>query len=298
MLTAINEELEYLNPSLYTQTERDLNLPRIRKLANQGGIICPHCLVVCGQKHEVSLVNPKEKIIHFRHKKGDRSQECLSYKGESDQHLTAKLSLLGELSIQGVFVEVETRKYGETGLFRTPDVTATLANGQKHAHEIQVSSITVEKLKERTDALMSIGFVHVHWYLAKKNIKDENVNFLIDHDTSTPYHLQFDNAGLPFWSAMLAKITRMATVKENSPHAPYQYDHAGQKWTYHVKADTLAFYVTSESVNRHVIRLPGLGTTTVTAKEVLCPSTARAGTLSRWPCLSKMAHLADNRPFQ
>jgi len=284
MLTAMSDEFNYFNPSLYTQNEREATIPLIRELTREGRMICPHCFVKDGQKHEVSLVNPKDKITHFRHKQGDRTKECSSYRGESDKHLTAKLALVAQLTQDGGYAEIETRKYGETGLFRTPDVTSTFLNGDKHAHEVQVSPITVEALKERTNALRSIGFKHVHWYLIEKNRKDENVNFLIDHFTASAYHLLFDRDGIPSWSIMLQKIHKVLNASTQTSETLSRIDCDKVRWTYHVKADTLAIYIAQQG-RHHVIRLPGASSITVPSDAIRDPVSNIAGGIKRWPML-------------
>ncbi|MGL5061622.1 MAG: competence protein CoiA family protein, partial [Microcoleus sp.] len=279
MLTAMNEDLVYFNPSLYSQAERDRNIPLIRELANEGKMLCPHCLSSAGERHEVSLVNPKQKIIHFRHKKGDRTQECSSYRGESDQHLTAKLALLAELSSNSSYAHVELRTYGEgvnSGKFRKPDVTSFNENEEKHAHEIQVSPITIDALKERTDALRSLGFTQVHWYLSERNRKDEIVNFLIDHMSASPYQLLFSDDGLPSWRLMLQKIIKMAKQPSPSSATLFRVDCEGVRWTYHKQFQTIAIYL-GQHRDKHSIRLPGDRNREVLQSEIADPFCQQAG---------------------
>lgn len=208
MLVAMNNDGAYRYPSQLDDSERTEIILELRRECSKDVWLCPHCFARSNgrNKHPVSLVNPKAKVIHFRHKSGDRTQECASYRGESDKHLAAKMAIMGHLSKNAQTALIESRRYGENQAFRTPDVAIVSKTGIHSAHEIQVSRITVDKLSERTEALLTLGFNQVHWYLYGGNCKDENVNYLISKGDCYPYRLQFENDGLPLWHPMAVPI--------------------------------------------------------------------------------------------
>lgn len=291
MLVAIDDENEYFNPSLMPQEQRNLVIPLIRDKVDRNLMFCPHCLAASNTRHPVSFVNPKEKIVHFRHKSGDRTQECSSYRGESDQHLSTKLALLGYLSSQDNIVEVESRRYGEKTsrrVYRTPDVTVTAITGEIHAHEVQISPLTINVLQERTEALLiDLGLTHVHWYLSEKNMKDENINYLVDNSKTTPYQLLFNHEGIPLWTPMLQKVVKRTTGEEDrDAKCLYRQDSHGVKWIYHIKSDTLAFYLGSEGKSNYRYRLPGDGSRVASPQELLDPASLKAGGINRWALLA------------
>jgi hypothetical protein len=74
---------------------------------------------------------------------------------------------------------------------------------------------------------------------------------------------------------------------------PFRYDCDGTRWTYHCKANTLAIYVEGKG-DRHIIRLPGSGSTTVSALQILDPAHEKAGGWHRWPCLQQQKTSLDH----
>lgn len=62
---------------------------------------------------------------------------------------------------------------------RVADVLATLTNGQKIAHEIQLAGITPRELQERSDDYAAAG-IDVYWHIGKAADTEPNRQFLGD----------------------------------------------------------------------------------------------------------------------
>lgn len=135
-------------------------------------IICPHCnapMIIC---------QGDVRIKHFRHK-----VSCISdyeHKPESIEHLMAKEYLANKLrmimpEVSGAKVEIE---YPFPEIKRIADVAIIFPMGWIEIHEIQLSSITVAKLKERTDDYFDVG-ADVKWWLGGNAFKSkENRNWV------------------------------------------------------------------------------------------------------------------------
>jgi competence CoiA-like predicted nuclease len=148
-----------------------------------GDIFCQNCgepfIVVAGM-----IVSP-----HFRHY-AECNGEWESHP-ESPEHLRAKAFLRDNLAVAfaeytdaklelEVPVPMEWRARG-----RIADVMATFPNGWGIAHEVQLASITVEALQERTEDYNRAG-IDVIWWLGNRA------------DTAVNRHWALDNQGYCF----------------------------------------------------------------------------------------------------
>ncbi len=289
MLVAMNASMGYVCPSRFLVAEKADLLARLRQETDQNEWFCPHCYAASNGKDikPVSLVNPKAKVTHFRHKIGNRKTECRNYRKEGDQHLTAKMAVLANCANQNGVAVVEQRKYStDRSIYRVPDITVNLASGESHAHEIQISKINGARIAERTDSLVGLGFDQVHWYLHTRNFRDEVVNFLVKHQQCRAYHIQFDEHGMPRWEAITSLVQKRSPPSSKQSHHPlfFRYSQDGTRWTYHIKSDTLAIYYGRKG-QKHDIRLPGNKGQQVGENEICDPAAMATGGLGRWPIL-------------
>lgn len=83
--------------------------------------------------------------------------------------------LLGRLySLSSIDLEVPLYDIG-----RQADVMMSMPNGWKEAHEIQLSSITTDELRQRTVSYREAG-IHVVWWLGEKAATPANKNWCCD----------------------------------------------------------------------------------------------------------------------
>ncbi|AYG00760.1 competence protein CoiA [Lactococcus allomyrinae] len=171
MLTAIDEKNKLVN--LLESSPEELT----------GQYFCPAC------KTEVVLKNGNIKITHFAHK---TLQNCESWtENESVQHLTLK-KILYRWFKKSEKVEVE--KYLPE-LKQTPDL---LVN-DKIAIEVQCSSLSLKRLKERTENYQTHGY-SVIWLMGKK--------LWLSHQlTELQKNLMYfsENRGFYFWELDLER---------------------------------------------------------------------------------------------
>lgn len=166
-----------------------LKVENPRDTFKRGQIICRYCkeeMVIRGHSNSSS---PK---IHFMH----LSNECKSdFKchPESPEHLYFKELLSREL-------KTELKEYEKVtidlecpveSIKRIIDVACIFPNGWVVAHEVQLSPITPEELKERTDDYRKAG-IDVVWWLGKKADNSKNRSwckqnfgecYIIDYET-------------------------------------------------------------------------------------------------------------------
>ena len=112
---------------------------------------CPEC----GEK--VLLKKGKVVTHHFSHKSGS---DCSNGKGESKEHMRAKLLLYTWAVNAGMTCELEYPMKTSSGM-RRADIYV-VSKGVKYALEIQKSPINYEHIERRTESYRSVG-VHVIW---------------------------------------------------------------------------------------------------------------------------------------
>jgi competence protein CoiA len=145
--------------------------PRVELEA--GNYVCPLC--------DVQMYLRAGKVIsaHFAH-----SVACTSRYGahpESSAHLESKRVLASWLrgqyaSSRGAKVELEYR-VPEAG--RIADIMVTLPTGWRIAHEIQLASITIGEIQERTLSYARAG-IDVCWWLGNAAETHVNKNWCIE----------------------------------------------------------------------------------------------------------------------
>lgn len=128
-----------------------------RAQLNAADVVCPEC------DHPMILKAGLIKIAHFAHKPGS---DCKYGVGESRDHLMCKNHLiqLFRSEITDFFLSEVFPEYW-IGKRRT-DVAQVFSNGWIVAHEIQLASITVQELEERSLDYRAEG-ADVFWYLGK-----------------------------------------------------------------------------------------------------------------------------------
>lgn len=130
-----------------------------KTLKEEGPFFCSEC------NEEVVLKKGEVKLHHFAHKS---SSTCL-HSGESFLHESIKYELYEKLNTSSFYSEVEIEK--TIGSSRA-DVFA-IKNGQSIAFEIQASSLTREKLKERTKKY-SDKSIHTLWIIPYEKISSKD----------------------------------------------------------------------------------------------------------------------------
>ena len=173
-ITALRETLRgflLVNPShdIANGGDRDVIVQTMRDAQSiQGGLYCPHCFEKLGEKKSVRFRNATDKRVHFYHK--GENAECANWSGEGEDHKRAKYAIAADLESKGCGAEIKidcvTLKDDEKQ--RKPDVLATYPNGAIEAHEIQLSPISIEVWKQRTNDQKSLGCASVRWYFGSK----------------------------------------------------------------------------------------------------------------------------------
>lgn len=140
--------------------------PRVELTASR--VCCPECRLPMILK--AGLI----KIAHFAHKPG---AECSYGKGETKQHLLGKRMIAEWLreTQPGSKVELEL-PIGN----RRADIAQIFPNGWIVVHEIQLASITVESLTERTNDYLREGCDTV-WYFGQNTATPTNRRWAYEH---------------------------------------------------------------------------------------------------------------------
>ena len=119
---------------------------------------------------------------HFSHYRHEDSEHCVTISGkrESVEHLESKAyvrSLLkksfSEIGIEEVQIEIE---FAIPEAKRRADVMVVFPGGFLHAHEIQLSPISLEELQARTESYHALG-IQVTWYLGRKVQAEANLHY-------------------------------------------------------------------------------------------------------------------------
>jgi hypothetical protein len=171
-------------------------ISRLRDLQKQQEFYCPHCYGVAGALTPVRLRNPENRIVHFYHPKADNDRGCPNHNPETDHHKQAKMKVLRDLQIAGLAQTVwceydeEIKRISISGIKRHPDLLAMMPNGALVVHEVQVSAITPEELKQRTEDYRACPNVaQVIWYLKdKKGVYTRENRMLLRSLTNVEYY--------------------------------------------------------------------------------------------------------------
>ena len=137
--------------------------------------------LMCQDCHTKMYIRDTINVVaHFAHHPRKDGEHCLSG-GESPAHMQAKKAM--GLRLRSLYpeakIEFEVRIDNTDGAkYRKVDVLETWEDGIVCAHEIQLSAITTEKLKERT-ADYRKNNIDVVWWLGSRAGTAENKSFLL-----------------------------------------------------------------------------------------------------------------------
>lgn len=138
------------------------------------GLMCPEC------KSPMMLKAGTIKIAHFAHK---ANSNCEYGQGETRQHLEGKRMIAAWLRKTMPKSKVEL-EYPIAN--RRADIAQIFPNGWIMVHEIQLASITVEKLWERTRDYMEAG-CDSFWYFGERTATPANKQWAMDHQGRVLY---------------------------------------------------------------------------------------------------------------
>lgn len=134
-------------------------------------LTCP----LCGER--MSVRQPNGVVAHFWHPEG-----CIGGEGESLEHEIGKDAIRSFLqsteTYRGATVDFE---HWFADVRRRADVYVQLPDGGVEVHEMQLSPITPEELKKRTDDYFSVGVNDVHWWLGGNADNDRNRKWCRDY---------------------------------------------------------------------------------------------------------------------
>lgn len=134
-----------------------------------GDCICQ----LCGERMIIRAGFVRE--AHFAHYAQTECRTDYEYHPESRLHLAGKRFVADKLregiaEYSGATIEFEV-KVPEA--HRVADIMVTFPMGWREAHEIQLASISIEKLQERTYAYLGEG-IDVVWWLGKSAATESN----------------------------------------------------------------------------------------------------------------------------
>lgn len=142
----------------------------LRRQYQKGDMRCPHC------QGAVHLVFAQSKRLFWRHNR--LSPTCPIGGRETAIHLITKQSLVARIAQDsrsaGVSFEIEHRfpDVGQNG--RIADVAVFYENGDITAYEIQISKISVDDLKNRTEDYKNQG-IEVVWIFSTQALSSLGV---------------------------------------------------------------------------------------------------------------------------
>jgi len=173
----------------------DAALQLVEMGKHQKSLYCPGCFQLEGKLLNVYFVDAVHKVKHFRHFSGAENRCALHRHGsETDIHFKGKTQIYEWLTRTNPCATVSLEKIvyntAAPGPYRKPDVSLTQADGSLEAHEIQVSKLTLTEFKERTEALVHLGY-QVTWYLFGENFSKPLRRWLRSNDIGC-YKLGWD----------------------------------------------------------------------------------------------------------
>jgi competence CoiA-like predicted nuclease len=128
-------------------------------------LICPTC------KNEMHVCAPEFRVTHFRHNPGADCERG----GESIAHLVGKMKVAQMLRSKSDCVDVWIEQKLEMG--RRPDVLCRYSGGQFVAHEVQLSEVGKNEIRDRTGDYWEEG-IAVHWWFGD-NVPESLVNWTV-----------------------------------------------------------------------------------------------------------------------
>ena len=163
---------------LVALTEGKKSLVANKKLSKNKKYYCPSC------KARVYLKKGNVMRPHFAHYNKDN---CSTFtEGETEEHLKGKLALAKYFEKQGYLVKIEAYL---TELKQRPDLLIE-KNKQKIAIEFQCSSITIQKLTERTIGYFKAGYKvlwilgsYFHYHDSLTNLQKASLYYFSPTDT-------------------------------------------------------------------------------------------------------------------
>lgn len=166
-----------------------LTVPDPRNTFRRGEVLCP----LCGEPFYIA--DGFIKKPYFSHYTDGECSSRYHKKPESPEHRFFKAYLSSELAKHiGEYSKAQPKlEYPVEEILRVADVMFEFSGGWLVAHEIQLSSITVEEIKERTDDYRKVG-IDVYWWLGgsgnSKAIQDwchreYSGCFILDYDKAS-----------------------------------------------------------------------------------------------------------------
>jgi len=204
-LTAITGENVIVDPSLALESGADRFdlMEAMRRLKEEVGLYCPHCLGKTGKLNVVKYRNSESRRVHFYHPTQKHTDGgCINYSSMTEKHLIAQYAVSKALELDGWETKIElVIKDGET---TKPDVLAVNADGVKIAHEIQIQPISLDGprgIVARSKRHLNNGLDGVAWYLYGKSWNIVNRQFCSRINEAACYRLRFSGDGaIPVWS--------------------------------------------------------------------------------------------------
>jgi len=142
-----------------------------RVVLKKGTLVCPLC------NEDLFIVAGLVRVHHFRHRI-KCSSEWLHHP-ESIEHLTAKSIIANYLRSRkdykgrGVNIELEVPL---EEINRQADILVTFPTGWRVVHEVQLSSITIEELQQRTFDYERLD-IQTYWWLGKNAASETNIDW-------------------------------------------------------------------------------------------------------------------------
>jgi competence protein CoiA len=163
--------------ALHKETKKRIDITTInnpRQVLKAGDCICQLC--------EKPMIIKAGEVLqaHFAHQSSCPSSEYSS-QPESPEHRAAKKYLAEHLVEEFPEYEGATIEYEVPipEVRRIADLLATWPNGHRKALEVQLSAITIEHLRKRTEDYERAG-INVVWWLGKSAFTKTNVNWCLE----------------------------------------------------------------------------------------------------------------------
>ena len=132
--------------------------------------------------------------VEFDNEYGITRKGVRLFKGESWEHLEGKAFVANQLQpLVGPTVSVafEYMVSLPSGRRRIADVALIYPSGFVEVHEIQLASISVDEIEQRTDDYASAG-IPAQWWIGKSNTDSHDIRDFLRHQQGGFFVLQFD----------------------------------------------------------------------------------------------------------
>lgn len=177
-------------------------------------LVCPVC------SSPMVVVAGAIRIAHFRHKNVEGCPFTAYSAGESEEHRAAKLFLREWLVKESGFRVPVELEYHLPEVGRIADLIQLFPNGWRVVHEVQLASITIETLQQRSDDYLAAG-CDVIWYLGGK--------------AHTPANIE--------WVRRFQQVDAAITTEASYEHRHIEQDATGQTQTLYEVADVPGYRV-------------------------------------------------------